>query len=202
MEKDGIVLVMNLAENYFQRIFGFLLRFLKGKAFLEGTHILRHRAMKFLVIKFDIKPDFKTFRIIITFLKNSGAGKGKPDVRGFWKADAGDPAFPQTLRGKNLMIYNPVDTRNPNFIKIVSEDGMSFIMDTSREMDFTPDRNPEKEYLSIDLNPADFDPLPVNMNTGIFSILSNIPKVFRFALIGFLIFFGLMILLTIILSFF
>jgi hypothetical protein len=202
MEKDGIVLVMNIAENIFLRTFGFLLRFLKGNAFLQGTHVLKHRVLKFLLIRFDAKPDFKSFRIIIAFLKNTRSGQGNPDVRGFWKVGSMDTMFPEELRGKMIMLYNPDNSGNLNLIKMTSEDGLSYSMDTSRDIELIPEQKPEKEYLSIDFNIPDFDPLPVNLNASVLSLFSDIPRPFKIALLVFIAFFVGMFLLTIILSFF
>jgi hypothetical protein len=202
MEKDGIVLVMNIDEKYFQRLFGILLRFLKGKTFLAGTHILKHRTLKFILIRFDTRPDFKSFRIIMAFLKNAKPGRRKPDVRGFWRAGHSDPEFPEALHGKRIMLYSPDNTSNLNILRIVSEDSIAYSMDTSRETELIPDPKPEKEYLNIDLNASDFDPLHFNPNANVLTLLSDVPKIFRIALYAFIIFFAGMMLLTIILSFF
>ena len=201
MQKHGIVLIMNVQERKFRQMLGFMALFLKGKIDPGNIRIMRHRNMGFFLIRFGEIPGFSIFKLAVGFLKLTRSKNKKPDVRGFWSAPDGDSDFPSDLRGKNLMLYENGNAGDLNSLNLVSEDGISYSLNTSRN-EFTRLPQPKLNYLKIDLNEADFDSFPVDMKISPFALLDRLPRPFRLALYLFIAFFTGMLLLSLILSFF
>ena len=87
-------------------------------------------------------------------------------------------------------------------MNIVSQDGITYSANNSKNDSYSKELTSEIEYLQIELKRTEFDSIEINKKPSPFSLLNEMPRPFKIGLYAFLIFFALMTLLTIILSFF